>query len=164
MFHLGHDIPAGLYVLHKCDNPPCCNPAHLFLGDQKANAADMKAKGRAHIRTPGYRISDAEVHEMAATGLSLSALASRYRRGNDSIRAAFARVGLPLATRATHRVISRDDLLRYLALDCQSLSEMGRRTGIYRMLLRRAFRREGLDYPVGTGGRTNNITKPTKGA
>lgn len=39
-------IPAKKWVLHRCDNPPCCNPAHLFLGDNDANVADMVAKGR----------------------------------------------------------------------------------------------------------------------
>lgn len=39
--------PGDEWVLHHCDNPPCCNPACCFLGDHDANMADQAAKGRA---------------------------------------------------------------------------------------------------------------------
>jgi len=43
------EIPDGLHVLHRCDNPPCCNPKHLFLGTHQTNSDDKHAKGREVI-------------------------------------------------------------------------------------------------------------------
>lgn len=45
--HYGKD-PKEMEVMHSCDNPKCCNPSHLSLGDHFENMQDMKEKGRAN--------------------------------------------------------------------------------------------------------------------
>lgn len=80
------EIPDGLNVLHKCDNPPCCNPAHLFLGTHKANANDRERKGRGNQpkleKHNKAKLTVAIVREIrqryAAGGITMKRLAIEY--------------------------------------------------------------------------------------
>jgi hypothetical protein len=62
------DIPEGLDVLHHCDNPPCFNPRHLFVGTDQDNKNDQKAKGRVRSGTKVNfaRLTDEQVKEIRA--------------------------------------------------------------------------------------------------
>lgn len=58
------EIPPGLSVLHRCDNPPCVNPSHLWLGTAKDNARDREAKKR-HVPARGESCGASKLTENA---------------------------------------------------------------------------------------------------
>jgi len=83
---LNRVITSKEHVCHKCDNPPCANPDHLFLGDAKKNMKDRDKKGRGRVargsKSGQSKLSESEViklRNMYATGNhSFSDLAGMY--------------------------------------------------------------------------------------
>ncbi len=74
-------IPDGLFVLHKCDNPPCVNPSHLFLGTNKENCDDKTRKGRGLRGRKKPTVSTVTKHaikEAAQAGETYESLAERF--------------------------------------------------------------------------------------
>ena len=74
LIHRG-EIPEGKCVLHRCDNPPCVNPEHLFVGTKLDNARDKVAKNRHCYgeRHGGHKLTEAKARkilELLETGLS----------------------------------------------------------------------------------------------
>lgn len=81
---LSHEIFIGalgkLSALHKCDNPACWKPGHLFSGTQQDNIADMKAKGRhAHgASVVTAKISERQARKIAADCRSQTVIAAEH--------------------------------------------------------------------------------------
>ena len=101
------EIPDGLCVCHHCDNPPCINPSHLFLGHASANMKDMVRKGRCksiitseqnHFKSgsapngekaSGHKLSEADaksIIERAAIGHLTSEIMSDYQVERSTIQ------------------------------------------------------------------------------
>lgn len=83
-------IPKGMCVCHTCDNPPCINPEHLFLGTYLDNTRDMMSKGRFPIgeRVSWSKLTDADVLEIRKIGNSTPRflIAKRYGVHTTTIR------------------------------------------------------------------------------
>ncbi len=86
-------IPKGLCVLHRCDNPPCVNPAHLFLGSRAVNIYDSCLKGRRGKRLTAEQVkeidtlykSDEPLVQAIGRRLTLHDLGRRYGVSRQSV-------------------------------------------------------------------------------
>lgn len=100
LLHHGEPAP-GLQVLHHCDNPPCVNPSHLFLGTARDNANDRDRKNRnLQLSRPRARLSDSSVAELRrrfAAGESMRALGLAFEIKKASV--------WNLVTRRTRRTL-----------------------------------------------------------
>ena len=87
-------IENNLWVLHKCDNPVCTNPNHLYLGTCKDNVQDMIKKGRRNIAYGSQRSHSKlcenivkEIKSLLLGGVLLSNLATKYKVSISAISA-----------------------------------------------------------------------------
>lgn len=88
-------IPADHNVCHHCDNPPCCNPTHLFAGTQAENIADRDNKGHTPFlyghNNGTSKLTEQDVREIrkrfAAGGVKQNELARQYGMSNSQINA-----------------------------------------------------------------------------
>lgn len=82
LIHYG-EIPDRMQVCHRCDNPSCVNPEHLFVGSSQDNHDDMKVKGRSTYgeRNARAKLTDEQVAQIrmaAEAGESNEAIAERF--------------------------------------------------------------------------------------
>jgi hypothetical protein len=82
-------IPKGMDVLHRCDNPPCINPEHLFLGTQADNNADRDAKGRCRVahgeKQHAAKLTQAQVLAIREDRRSQRKIAAAYHVNQGTI-------------------------------------------------------------------------------
>lgn len=92
-------IPDGLYVCHSCDNPPCVNPEHLFLGTQRDNMGDMVQKGRL-VAPSG------ETHGMSRLNTSKVLAIRKARSAGQTLQSIASEHGVGIST--IHSVVKRE--------------------------------------------------------
>lgn len=92
----GFDINSSLCVCHKCDNPPCFNPEHLFVGTSSENSKDRNRKGRQSkgIDHPPSKLNEDSVREIRrlySQGVKFRDIQARFPFTHTTIWKVYAR-------------------------------------------------------------------------
>lgn len=78
-------VPVRKFVLHTCDNPSCCNPAHLYVGTQKDNMRDALLRGRYRTVFTPAQVRD--IYAKTQRGITSASLARHYGVSDSAVRA-----------------------------------------------------------------------------
>jgi hypothetical protein len=136
-------IPDGQCICHRCDNPPCVNPAHLFAGTQQDNMADMVAKGRSSTKLSAE--ARIEVRRLQGMGVTQRAIAARFGVHQATVQRAVP-VGGPKGERNRRAKLTSNQVraMRWQALGGEEAAALAKAYGIgkgatWRILTGRAW-------------------------
>jgi hypothetical protein len=143
-------IPEGMVICHHCDNPPCGDPAHLFLGETADNHADMMMKGRGYVPQPRRgeehekaRVTEADVLHIRVShdaGENQSAIARRMGipRGIVSgicLGKTWKHVGGPIQSANVKRERLPDSVIKEIRASRDRNVDLAVRYGIHKQLV-----------------------------
>lgn len=87
------NIPDGMYICHKCDNPSCVNPDHLFLASPKDNSNDMVRKNRQYrpigIKNKLAKLNEDKIRQIRLefnSGSTITQLSNKYKVSRSTIK------------------------------------------------------------------------------
>lgn len=149
------DLPehGQAHVLHRCDNPPCVNPAHLFVGTYGDNNRDKAAKGRAPRGEthPITRLTEAQVRALRSDPRSQRVLAKVYGIADSTVHRikhakAWAHVAGPVVTSPRVYIVGEahlgaqltEEIVRAIRASQETNNVLMARYGVSRSIIQRA--------------------------